>query len=223
MSASSAIDIHSTVQAEADIIRLDTSLGALYRYAQGKGWNNGRDFKAYKAALRDIGLDYDSIRDQQTERGVAWLDKQEKSARKAARRKATLHIGANVETGRFCIADRDRFTVWADSFSAQDRDFDPAHPASATLATVNKGIWLAAKVRSAHGDGGMLLDIRTETEWLLAAQKASGPHGVLNYGISKGILVSFVRPPPDRGGPLNFDFPKHWGDNDLKALAEPIQ
>src|SRR5690606_10267266 len=123
---------------------------------------------AWKKALADAGIDYNSMRDARRE--------EKQSQREAAvTHTLTLYTDAKARTDRFAVCDAGGEPVWYGKFFDGDRDYN-GEQSSGEMAAAKKAVWLASKVAEAVG-GVVKLTLKVDAEWLTWANCSDPKRG----------------------------------------------
>jgi len=142
----------------------------LFTFARAHGLDSRAGFSAFKKALLEVGIDYDSMRAEKRADRQALLEK-------AAEHTITLFSDAKASKDRFAICNRDGKPVWYGKFFDSDRDYN-GEQSSGEMAAAKKAVWLAAKVKEVLGVASIRLILKVDAEWLTWANRvAEGADG----------------------------------------------
>jgi hypothetical protein len=128
---------------------------ALRQWSEAQGFGNRSAFPRFKAALLEIGLDYEALRS-----GTSAAKRAEVAA--AITHEVTLFTDAKARCERFAVCDREGQVVWFGRFF----DGEGSEQSAAELEAAKKAVWLAGKVREALGVPELRLNLMVDAEWL---------------------------------------------------------
>lgn len=175
--------------------------------------------KAVKAIVDLGGVDYYAARDQ-ARAGAA------KTLRQSCSHEVELYVDAKARCQRFAICNRAGKSVWYGIFFEDDQSFsygDRNEQSACECAAARKAIWFASKIKESVGATAIRLILKVDAQWLttLAGKAAILGSDARRFGIDLDMQwISGVSNPADRwttaGGY------KKWSDNDLAALARPV-
>ena len=154
---------------EQDKEHLSTcSYQELLTWANEHGIDNRSAWGKYKAALKEIGVDFDALR------GASRLAKRAELIGSATHR-LLLYSDAKASMDRFGICGPDREPVWYGKFFDNDKDYF-VEQSSGELAAAKKAVWLASRVAERLG-GVIELELRVDAEWLCWANNLEDNRG----------------------------------------------
>lgn len=204
--------IKTQVLEAAETLKAFTTHVQLREWAISQGMDNRSAFPKFKAALLEIGIDYDYVKTGTFA-----------SARVEPTHEVTLYTDAKASAGRYGITDKDGNVLWHGRFFDTD---DAGEQSRAELCAAEKAVWLCSKIKEAIGAPAIKLTLLTDAQWL-TYQDHSGQKGyVLTQKSRKfGIEIS-VEWIPGKENPadkwtVESGF-KKWSDNNLSELAEKI-
>lgn len=209
--------ISQQVAANAEMLKAFKTHSALRGWAIDNGMDNRSAFPKFKAALLEIGVDYNALR------GGAQEQTQNELVSKITKT-VTLFTDAKASAGRFGICDANGHVLWHGRFFDED---DAGEQSRAELCAAKKAVWLASKIKEESGQEAIELVLMTDAQWL-TYQDHSGQKGyaltVMARKYSINLKVEWL---PGTENPADqwtvaSGF-KKWSDNNLKALLTDVE
>lgn len=217
--------IREIVAENIDELRAMSTHKQLFDWARAHGIDSAAGFASFKKTLLVGGIDYEAMR--------ASVNKESAAEREsAATHVVTLYSDAKAKYDRFGITSANGNPVWFGRFFSDDREYN-GEQSSGELAAAKKAVWLASKVKETIGATAIRLELHVDAEWLCyangveAGEKSGGKARTLAYAAQRlGVVLNVVwvkgtENPADKFTTCaGF---KKWQDNDLAALAKPIE
>lgn len=175
--------------------------------------------KAVAAIVEIGGVDYYAVRDEARESAA-------KNLRQSVSHEIELYVDAKARCQRYAICDRAGKGVWFGIFFEDDQSFsygDRTEQSACECAAARKAIWFASKVKESVGASAIRLVLKVDAQWLMTRNGKAAILGsdARRFGIDLDIQwISGASNPADRWTTAS-GF-KKWSDNDLVALARPV-
>ena len=189
----------------------------LRNWAIKQGFDNRSAFPKFKTALNEIGLDYDGIKTGINKSSTEKLENE-------ITHSVTMYCDAKASAGRFGITDEDGNVLWHGRFFEDD---DAEEQSRAELSAAKKAVWLASKVKESIGAKAIEFNLIIDAQWL-TYQTHGGQKGYALTVLARKYNIKLnVQWIPGKDNPADewtiANGYKKWQDNDLKALAIPIE
>lgn len=211
------------VVAEATVRVKGMTVAELVNFGKESGFDSRAGFASYKKALLEVaGVDFNSLNAARREAKAEELET-------ACNHRVTLFSDAKASHDRFAICGSDREVVWYGKFFDNDRDYN-GEQSTGEMAAAKKAVWLASKIAEALGERAVALTLIVDAEWLCWANgtnpKVGGKAKALREAAQRLNVALTVQHINGTSNPADSwttsrGF-KKWSDNDLAALAEPI-
>jgi hypothetical protein len=188
----------------------------LREWAIKNGMDNRSAFPKFKAALLNIGIDYDKIKT-----GIHAMKAAE--VENAITHEVTLYTDAKASAGRYGICDKIGNVVMHGRFFDDD---DAGEQSRAELCAAKKAVWLASKIKEAVGATAIKLTLLVDAQWLVWQDHAGQKGYVLTQMARKYNIQLSVEWIPGSENPADkwtvASGYKKWSDNDLVSLAKAL-
>jgi hypothetical protein len=206
------------IDAKEALLQMQTAK-ELRNWAISNGMDNRSAFPKFKDALLIIGIDYNNIRNEAKQ--AAQDELQAKITHHV-----TLYSDAKASQDRFAITDKDGNVLWYGRFFDNDTDYN-GEQSSGELAAAKKAVWLGSKIKEAVNAPAISMTLYVDAQWLTYQDKFKQKGSILSAMARKYDIDLSVEWIPGTENPadewtVSQGF-KKWSDNDLAALAEPIQ
>lgn len=183
----------------------------LYLLGKELGFDNRSAFPRYKAALLNIGIDYDAVKRAAAEQREATLEA-------SVTEEVTLYSDAKARCERFAICDRSGAVVWYGRFF----DGEGSEQSAAELEAALKAIWLASKIRNevCEQNKTIKLNLIVDAQWLvtLSGNAAALSEAARRFNIKLNVEWISGRANPADKWTTESGF-KKWSDNNLASLV----
>lgn len=192
----------------------------LREWAISQGMDNRSAFPRFKKALKEIGIDYAQMRSGNREAAAAEIAQN-------ATHQVTLYSDAKASAGKFAITDANGEPVWYGRFFENDLSRGAGEQSGAELQAALKAVWFASKVAEAINAKAIKLNLFIDAQWLTYQDSPKQKGFALKRSADKSGVQLNTEWIPGKDNPADKyttgrGFHK-WQDNDLAALAEPIQ
>jgi hypothetical protein len=199
------------------------SCAELTAFGKSAGFDSASGFGSFKRALAAAGVDYDALR-------LAAREAKAEAREAACSHEVTLYSDAKARTGRFAIFDSAGEPVWFGRFFDDDSDFS-GEQSTGEMSAAKKAVWLARQVANAIGCQAIRLRLLVDAEWLTWANGTDPDRGgkakALRVAAERANVVLRIEHVAGTANPADkytvAGGYKRWQDNDLAALAQPIE
>lgn len=206
------LTIFDKVVAAGDELKAMTTVKELRAWALANGMDNRAAFPRFKIALQGLGIDYDNLKSTAKAEKLAEIEAK-------VTHELILFSDAKASAGRFGITDAVGDVLWHGRFFDTD---DADEQSRAELCAALKAVWLASKIKEAHGFQNMKLTLYIDAQWLTYQDSPKQKGYRLTEQAQKfGLLLDVVwvsgkRNPADKWTVAQGY--KKWSDNDLKSV-----